>query len=51
VISFNAVEGWSRDVSEEVAQELRRRSAEQDRELPASVEPFVERYERAIAEG
>jgi hypothetical protein len=44
VISFNTAEGWSRDVSEEMAHELRRRSVEQDRELPATVEPFVERY-------
>ena len=51
VISFNTAEGWSRDVSEDVAHELRRRAVEQDRELPASVEPFVERYEGAIAEG
>src|SRR4051794_24352087 len=27
-----------------VAQELRRRCAEEDRELPESVQPFVERY-------
>ena len=51
LITFNTAEGWSRDVSEDVAHELRRRAVEQDRELPASVEPFVERYEGAIAEG
>ena len=48
VIAFNTVEGWSRDVSEDVSQELRRRCADQDRGLPNSVEPFVERYERAL---
>ena len=48
VISFNTVEGWSRDVSEDVVHELRRRCADQDRELPGSVEPFVEGHERAL---
>jgi hypothetical protein len=43
VIGFNIAEGWSRDVSEDVAHELRQRCADQRRELPGSVEPFVER--------
>ena len=43
IISFNTAEGWSRDVSEDVAQELRQRCAEQMRELPVSVQEFVER--------
>jgi hypothetical protein len=34
-------------LSEDVAHELRRRCADQDLELPDSVEPFVERYEGA----
>jgi hypothetical protein len=34
VIGFNTAEGWSRDVSEDVARELRQRCADQDRELP-----------------
>ena len=42
MISFNTVEGWSRDVSEGVAP-LRVRCANQGRETPA----FVERYEGA----
>ena len=45
VIAFNTAEGWSRDLSEDVAHELRRRCANQERELPGSVEPFVGRYE------
>src|SRR3954447_26308821 len=49
VIGFNTAEGWSRDVSEDVAHELCRRCADQDRELPDSVEPFVERYEGAYS--
>jgi hypothetical protein len=43
VIAFNTSEGWSRDVSEEVARELRQRCADQDRDLPLSLEPFVDR--------
>ena len=44
VIGFDAAERRSRDVSEDVARELRRRCAQEDRELPESVQPFVERY-------
>ena len=47
VIAFNTAEGWSRDVSEVVALELRVRCANQGRELPESLEQFVERYESA----
>lgn len=45
IFSFNPVEGWSRDVSEDVARELRRRCDLQRREVPASIEDFVERHE------
>jgi hypothetical protein len=45
VIAFNTAEGWSRDVSENVARELRRRCAEQARELPAYLQDFVQRQE------
>ena len=44
VIGFNTAEGWSRDVSEDVALELRQRCANQERELPDFLERFVERY-------
>jgi hypothetical protein len=44
VIGFNIAEGWVRDVSEDVARELRQRCADRDRELPESLERFVERY-------
>ena len=43
IISFNTAEGWSRDVSEDLAQELRQRCADQRRDLPFSVQEFVER--------
>ena len=46
VIGFNTAEGWSQDVSEDVAQELRRRLVEYD-EVPASVQDFVETASRA----
>jgi len=44
VVGFNTAEGWSRDVSEDVARELRQRCADQDRELPDFLHEFVERY-------
>src|SRR4051794_37494848 len=44
VIGFNVAEGWVRDVSEDVARELRQRCDNEGRELPESVQPFVERY-------
>jgi hypothetical protein len=44
VIGFNLTEGWSRDVSEEVARELWRRCGVQDRELPPFLEEFVNRH-------
>jgi len=45
IIAFNTAEGWSRDVSEDVAHELQRRCAEQARDLPSSLEQFVDRYQ------
>jgi hypothetical protein len=45
VVSFNTAERWSEDVSEDVADELRRRCDLQMRELPASISDFVERHE------
>jgi hypothetical protein len=46
VIAFNAAEQWSRNVSEDVALELRRRCDLEGRELPESVRDFVERHAR-----
>jgi hypothetical protein len=43
IIGFNTAEGWSRDVSEDVAHELRKRCAGV---LPFSVQEFVERCTR-----
>ena len=49
VVGFNTAEGWSRDVSEDVAREISRRCAEQARELPAYLQDFVERQEARAA--
>jgi hypothetical protein len=45
IVAFNTAEGWSRDVSEEVAQILSQRCAEQRRDLVSSVQEFVNRYQ------
>jgi hypothetical protein len=41
VFAFNPFEGWSRDVSEDVAREVMRRC---EGELPASIEDFVKQH-------
>jgi len=45
VIGFNTAEGWSRDVSADVAHEVRHRCDLQMRDVPFYLEQFVERYE------
>src|SRR6201992_4357677 len=45
VFGFNPWEGWSRDVSADVAQELRRRCDLRLRRLPESIVDFVKRHE------
>lgn len=45
VICFNTAEGWSRDVSEDVANELRHRCDLQMRDVPAGIVDFVEENE------
>jgi hypothetical protein len=44
VVAFNTAEGWSRDMSEEIANEVMRWYAEQDREVPPDLEDFIERH-------
>ena len=46
IVAFNTAEGWSRDVTMDIADELRRRFAEYD-EVPASVQEFLETAVRA----
>jgi hypothetical protein len=45
IFCFNPVEGWARDVSEDVAQELRRRCDLQMRDVPSPIQEFIERHE------
>jgi hypothetical protein len=45
VVAFNTAEGWSQDVSDDIAQELRRRCDLQLRDAPSSIQDFVERHE------
>jgi hypothetical protein len=47
VVSFNTAEGWSRDISADVADELRRRCDLQMRDIPSNILDFIERYEVA----
>jgi len=46
IIAFNTAEGWSRDMTLEIADELRRRYVEYD-EVPSSVLQFLERVRRS----
>jgi hypothetical protein len=41
IVAFNTAQGWSRDVTVDIADELRRRFAEYD-EVPRSVQEFLE---------
>ena len=45
VVGFNTSEGWSQDVSADVAKELRRRCDLQLRDIPFFLQDFVDRYE------
>jgi hypothetical protein len=44
VICFNVAEGWSLDISDQVAAELRRRCDLQIRDVPSCIQDFVERH-------
>jgi hypothetical protein len=44
-VCFNSAEGWSRDVSEDIAKELRRRCDLQLRDVPSNIQDFVELHE------
>jgi hypothetical protein len=45
VIGFNTVEGWSQDVSTDVAHELRQCCDHQMRDVPFFLQDFVDRHE------
>jgi hypothetical protein len=44
VVGFNTSEGWSRDVSDDVAQKLRYRCDRFGLALPANLEAFIEQH-------
>jgi hypothetical protein len=44
VVAFNTAEGSSQDVSEDIAQELRRRCDLQLPDIPSNIQDFVERH-------
>jgi hypothetical protein len=44
VVAFNAAEGWSEDVSEDIAREIMRRLSVAGHELPSSLEGFVDQH-------
>ena len=45
IAAFNTVEGWSRDVTVEIADELRRRYAEHD-DVPEAILDFIDANRR-----
>jgi hypothetical protein len=45
VVAFNTPEGWSRDITSEIAHELRNRCDLQRRDVPFFLHEFVDRYE------
>ena len=46
IVAFNTAQGWSRDVTVDVGDELRRRFAEYD-DVPASAQAFLQTASRA----
>ena len=45
VIGFNTAEGWSQDISVDIAHELRHRCDLQQRDVPFFLQGFTDRYE------
>jgi hypothetical protein len=44
VVSFNTAEGWSRDVSAEIAEDLVEICASNDLDIPGALESFIEHH-------
>lgn len=44
VVSFNTAEGWSHDVSEQIADELAQAFAQRDEDVPGGLKDFVENH-------
>jgi hypothetical protein len=45
IVAFNTAEGWSRDVTEDIARELRDRCSERG-DVPGSLQDFLEHHGR-----
>ena len=45
IFAFNTAEGWARDVSADIAVELRRRCDLQLRDVPSGLQDFVDRHD------
>lgn len=43
IVAFNTAQGWSRDVTEDIAKELRQRCAEAG-EIPESLQDFLDEH-------
>jgi hypothetical protein len=50
VVAFNIAQGWSRDVTNDIADELLKWFSERDREIPPSLEDFIQRHRTAMSE-
>ena len=44
IVAFNTADGWSRDVSEEISDEIRQRLATEEHDARPSLEGFIERH-------
>jgi hypothetical protein len=44
IVAFNSAEGWSRDVSKEIADEIAQRCAVDGFDIPPSLQGFVDRH-------
>ena len=49
MIAFNTAEGWSRDVSEEIADALLQACANEDRDVPVALEEFIDQHRTPAA--
>jgi hypothetical protein len=50
VVAFNTAQGWSRDVTNDIADELAKWFSERDREIPPSLEDFIQRHRTPMSE-
>jgi hypothetical protein len=44
VVAFNPAQGWSQDVTAEIADELAERFAQRDEPVPVALEGFIDRH-------